>query len=355
MVMDPRAELSRLVDLATPFAIRTAVSLRLPQLIEAGTTDLTGLARAAGAHEDSLARLLNHLVAVGLFDRPEPDRFALTPFSVQLLAEDSRWQLAWLDIDGPGTKMDLAYTGMLHSIRTGESAYHGVHGVAFWQDYQRDERLRVFFGAIMAGHAWQTGPTVAAEYDWAPVRKVIDVGGGIGALLGEVLHKQPHLEGAVLDLPEVAPEANEALKAAGLADRAAFVGGSFFDPLPTGYDVLMVSRVLTDWSDEDATRILARCAEAAGTQARVLIVEVLAGEEHAKNNSSFDLQSLTLLGGRERTAEDFHILAAAAGLAVLSTRHLPGGLLLVECGRDTTGAKVAATADTADTADTARD
>ncbi|MCD9875668.1 acetylserotonin O-methyltransferase [Streptomyces guryensis] len=335
--MDPRAELARLVDLATPFAIRTAVSLRLPQLIEGGTTDLAGLARAADAHEDSLARLLNHLVAVGLFDRPEQDRYALTPLAEALLAEDARWQLAWLDIDGPGAKMDLAYTGMLHSIRTGESAYHGVHGVAFWKDYQRDERLRVFFGAIMAGHAWQTGPALAAEYDWEPVRKVIDVGGGIGALLSEVLHKQPHLEGAVLDLPEVAPEANEALKEAGLAGRARFIGGSFFDRLPTGYDVLMVSRVLTDWNDEDATRILARTCEAAGPDGRVLIVEVLAGEEHAKNNSSFDLQSLTLLGGRERTAEDFHRLAAAAGLAVLSTRHLPGGLLLVECAQDSAG------------------
>ncbi|WP_405623684.1 methyltransferase [Streptomyces sp. NBC_00076] len=335
--MDPRAEISRLVDLATPFAIRTAVSLRLPQLVEAGTRDLAGLARAADAHENSLARLLNHLVAIGLFEQPEPDRYEPTMLSRELLAEDNQWQLAWLDIDGPGAKMDLAYTGMLHSIRTGESAYHTAHGVPFWEDYQRDERLRLFFGAIMAGHAWQTGPTVAVEYDWEPVRRVIDVGGGIGALLSEVLHKHPHLRGAVLDLPEVAPEANQVLAEAGLAERAEFVGGSFLDPLPTGYDVLMVSRVLTDWSDRDATRILARCAEAAGADGKVLIVEVLAGAEHAKNNSSFDLQSLTLLGGRERTAGDFHALAAAVGLAVLSTRHLPGGLLLVECAQPAPG------------------
>ncbi|WP_405824506.1 methyltransferase [Streptomyces sp. NBC_01390] len=335
--MDPRAEISRLVDLATPFAIRTAVSLRLPQLVEAGTRDLAGLARAADVHESSLARLLNHLVAIGLFEQPEPDRYEPTTLTRELLAEDNQWQLAWLDIDGPGTKMDLAYTGMLHSIRTGESAYHTAHGVPFWEDYQRDERLRLFFGAIMAGHAWQTGPAVAAEYDWEPVRRVIDVGGGIGALLSEVLHKHPHLRGAVLDLPEVAPEANQALAEAGLAERAEFVGGSFLDPLPTGYDVLMVSRVLTDWSDQDATRILARCAEAAGADGKVLIVEVLAGAEHAKNNSSFDLQSLTLLGGRERTAGDFHALAAAADLAVLSTRHLPGGLLLVECAQPAPG------------------
>ena len=322
-------ELARLVDLATPFAVRAAVSLRLPELVEEGTDTGAGLAEATGADPDSLARLLRHLVSVGLFAEPEPGRYGLTELSRELLGEEHRWQRGWLDLEGPGAKMDLAYRGMLHSVRTGESAYRSVHGVPFWEDYQRDERLRLFFGAIMAGHAWQTGPALAAEYDWRDVRTVLDVGGGIGALLAEVLLKQPHLTGAVLDLPPVRPEAEQALAEAGVADRASFVGGSFFEPLPAGYDVLMVSRVLTDWNDERATEILRRCREA--QPGRVLIVEVLAGEEHAKNNSSFDLQSLTLLGGRERSEDDFRALAAAAGLTVHEVRRWPGGLLLVEC------------------------
>ena len=322
-------ELARLVDLATPFAVRAAVSLRLPEHVEAGTRTCAALAEATGTDPDSLARLLRHLVSVGLFTEAGSGGYGLTELSRELLGEEHRWQRGWLDLDGPGAKMDLAYRGMLHSVRTGESAYRSVHGVPFWEDYQRDERLRLFFGAIMAGHAWQTGPVVAAEYDWRDVRTVLDVGGGIGALLAEVLRAQPHLTGAVLDLPPVRPEAEQALADAGVADRARFVGGSFFDPLPAGYDVLVVSRVLTDWNDERATEILRRCREARA--GRVLIVEVLAGEEHAKNNSSFDLQSLTLLGGRERGVDDFRALAGAAGLTVHDVRRWPGGLLLVDC------------------------
>jgi SAM-dependent methyltransferase len=327
MPNDAAAELARLVDLATPFAIRAAVALRLPELVADGTTTTTDLAAASGSDVDSLERLLRHLVNVGLFD-VEKGEYGLTDLSRELLGEQQRWQRGWLDLDGPGAKMDLAYSGMLHSVRTGESAYGKAHGVDFWADYQRDEKLRLFFGAIMAAHAWQTGPAVAADYDWSTVRRVLDVGGGIGALLSEVLLKHPHLHGAVLDLPPVRPEAEQALADAGLAGRAEFVGGSFFDPLPTGFDVLLVSRVLTDWNDEDAVKILRRCGE---TGARVVVVEVLAGTEHAKNNSSFDLQSLTLLGGRERTIEDFHALAAAAGLAVRSTHEGQGGLVVVEC------------------------
>ncbi|MDT7801217.1 MAG: 2,7-dihydroxy-5-methyl-naphthoate 7-O-methyltransferase [Actinomycetota bacterium] len=327
MPNDAAAELARLVDLATPFAIRAAVALRLPELVAGGTTTTADLAAASGSDADSLDRLLRHLVNVGLFGVTD-GQYALTDLSRELLSEQQRWQRGWLDLDGPGAKMDLAYSGMLHSVRTGESAYGHAHGVDFWTDYQRDEKLRLFFGAIMAAHAWQTGPAVAADYDWTTVSRVLDVGGGIGALLSEVLLKHPHLHGAVLDLPPVRPEAEQALSDAGLAGRAEFVGGSFFDPLPTGFDVLLVSRVLTDWNDEDAAKILRRCAE---TGARVVVVEVLAGTEHAKNNSSFDLQSLTLLGGRERTIGDFHALAASAGLKVHSTHEGQGGLVVVEC------------------------
>lgn len=330
---DGTAALAALVDLATPFAVRTAVALRLPELVRDGRTDAGELAAASGADPDALVRLLRHLVSAGLFAEPAPGRYALTPVSEALLDDRNALLRAWLDADGPGLRMDLAYGGMLHAVRTGRSAYPAVHGREFWADYRADERLRLFFGATMAGFAWQTGPEVAAGYDWAPVSTVLDVGGGTGALLHAVLSAHPYLHGAVLDLPEVAPEAEEFLSGAGLGERARFVGGSFLEPLPTGYDVLLVSRVLTDWPDEDAVRILRRCAEAVAPDGRVLVVEVLAGEEHAKNNASFDLQSLTLLGGRERAPEAFDVLAAEAGLVARGRRDGANGLVVLEYAR----------------------
>jgi 2,7-dihydroxy-5-methyl-1-naphthoate 7-O-methyltransferase len=328
---DASAQLTKLIDLATPFAVRTAVTLRLPELLAAGTTELAALAEASGAHQESLGRLMRHLVGIGLVAETAPDTYGLTELSRQLLSEDATWFRGWLNLESPGTAMDLAFTGMLHSIRTGESAYGAVHGTPFWEDYQHNDELRRFFGGVMAAFAWQTGPVLATEFDWSGVHTVIDVGGGQGALLADVVRGNAHLRGEVLDLPAVAPEADEVLREAGVSDRAEFVPGSFFDPLPAGRDVYVVSRVLTDWNDENATRILRRCAEAAGTHGRILIVEVLAGEDHSKRNTSFDLQSLVLLGGQERTVADFEALAGKAGLAVDHSRTWPGGLVVVEC------------------------
>ncbi|MCS7481989.1 methyltransferase [Umezawaea endophytica] len=328
--MTAQDELAKMIDLATPFAVRVAVTLHLPELIDSGTTGLADLATAAGADPDALRRLLHHLASIGFLAEPGPGTYALTDVSRVLLGEDHRAARRWLDSEGPGARMDLAFAGMAHSVRTGESAYGAVHGVPFWDDYGADEELRIFFGEVMAVHAWQTGPVLATECDWASSRRVLDVGGGVGALLAEVLKGNQHLTGAVLDLPPVEPDATTALEEAGLSDRATFVPGSFFDPLPTGYDTYVISRVITDWDDEDALRIMTRAAEAVGT-GRVLVVEVLAGPEHAKNNSSFDLQSLALLGGRERTEDDFTALAERAGFATATARRWDSGLLVVEC------------------------
>jgi SAM-dependent methyltransferase len=328
--MTAQDELARMIDLVTPFAIRAAVTLRLPELIGNGAVRLDAMADAAGADPDALRRLLNHLTSIGFVAEREPGSYALTDVSRVLLNEDQRWLRDWLDSEGPGAKMDLAFAGMAHSVRTGKSAYGTVHGDPFWDDYAADEGLRLFFGGIMAVNAWQTGPVVATEYDWSSTRRVLDVGGGTGALLIEVLKANPGLTGAVLDLPPVGPDAATAFEQAALEDRATFVPGSFFDPLPTGYDTYVISRVLTDWDDEDAARIMSRAAEVVGT-GRVLVVEVLAGPEHAKYNSSFDLQSLALLGGRERTEKDFLTLAARAGFATATARRWDSGLVVVEC------------------------
>jgi hypothetical protein len=325
------AALGRLTDVITPFAVRTAVSLDLARLISSGTTRLDALAREAGADADALRRLLRHLCGAGVFAEPEPGRYELTDVSRQLQAEESEWFRAWMRLDGPGARMDLAFAGLLHSIRTGEAGYPAVHGRSLWADMKEDTELNDFFNDITAAHAWQTAPLVAKEYDWSTARRVLDVGGGPAALLSAVLLANPHLHGAVLDMATVVPGARRTIADTGLADRAEAVEGSFFEPLPTGYDVYVVSRVLTDWNDESATTILRRCADAARPGGgKVLIVEVLPGEEHERLNTSFDLHMLALLGGRERTLGDFAAIGARAGLTVSGTRSWDTGLTVIE-------------------------
>lgn len=117
----------------------------------------------------------------------------------------------------------------------------------------------------------------------------------------------------------------------GLADRLSFVASSFFDPLPGDADVYVLARVLHDWSDEDAARILSRCAQAADADGRVLVVDRCGtAEDDMLEFTEMDLKMMVLFGARERTEAGFAALADRAGLQRRSTKPLDGVLTMLE-------------------------
>ncbi|WP_328453778.1 methyltransferase [Amycolatopsis sp. NBC_00438] len=233
-----------------------------------------------------------------------------------------------LDLEGFGGQMDLAFTGLLHTLRTGGPAWETVFGTPFWEYLAARPAMAASFDATMAAGTDYV-IDAAAGYDWSGARHVVDVGGGTGALLAAVLETDPALRGTLVDLPDTVRRGREHLAARGLGDRCAFAGQSFFDPLPEGGDVYVLSSVLHDWADRDAARILGRCAEAAGAGGRVLILQQHGTE--GGDRAEMDLRMLVLCGGRERGLDDYRALAAGAGLTVAAVRTTPLGQVAIDC------------------------
>jgi SAM-dependent methyltransferase len=315
-----------LSDLCTPWCVHVAATLRIADHLAAGVTGIDGFAAASGCDRGALLRVLRHLVGKGVFDEPEPERFALNDPARALL--EPAVQLG-LDLDGIGGRMASAWGSLLTAVRTGEPAYHEVFGRPFWADLDAHPQVAERFDALMgpAGHGIPD-PGVLLDGDWAGVHTVVDVGGGTGALLAEILRAHPEVRGTLVDLPRTAARARAAFEAAGLDSRATVVGRSFFDPLPQGADLYLLKNVLADWPDAQATALLRRCAEAAGTGGRVI---VLGGVTEGPAGTGGDLLMMVLVGGRERSLAEFHDLARAAGLAVSASGRLPSGRYAVEC------------------------
>jgi 2,7-dihydroxy-5-methyl-1-naphthoate 7-O-methyltransferase len=120
-----------LTDLATPWAVHVAATLRIADHIEAGTTRIEELAAAARADVEYLHRLMRHLVEKGVFEEPSPGVFALNEPARQLLDAGSR---RGLELDGIGGRMAHAWGSLLTAVRTGKPAYHEVFGRPFWED-----------------------------------------------------------------------------------------------------------------------------------------------------------------------------------------------------------------------------
>jgi ubiquinone/menaquinone biosynthesis C-methylase UbiE len=318
-----------LTDLVTPMAVRVAATLRLADLIADGVDQVDDLARRTGTDADALGRVLRQLTCHGVFAEPSPGRFALNDIAELLRSDHPAGMRAMFDLNEFGGRMDLVFTELMHTVRTGRPAWEAAFGVPFWEYLAAEPALAASFDAMMAG---STRTAAAAAYDWSGVRHVVDVGGGTGALLAEVLRADAGIRATLVDLPDTVARGRELLAARGLDGRCDFAGQSFFDPLPAGADVYLLAAVLHDWDDEQATAILRRCAEAAGERGRVVIIEShgTAGDDPAMF-AEMSLRMLVLAGGRERRVEDYRALAAAAGLPTSDARTLPSGLVVIDC------------------------
>ncbi len=321
--------LAPVTDLVTPMAVRVAATLRLADLMADGLEQAGELAQRTGTDADALQRMLRHLTCHGVFAEPSPGRFTTNETADLLRSDHPSGMRSWFDLDEFGGRMDLAFTELMHTVRTGEPAWEAAFGTPFWEYLAGDPALAASFDATMAGSLRNSAAT---GYDWSEVGHVVDVGGGTGALLAEVLAANPGLRATLVDLPDTAARGRRLLAERGLDARCEFAGQSFFEALPMGGDAYVVSAVLHDWDDEPAIEILRRCAEAAGPTGRVIIVEShgTAGDDPAMF-AEMDLRMLVLSGGRERTIDEYEDLAEAAGLAAAGVATTASGHVIIDC------------------------
>ncbi|MFI6026191.1 methyltransferase [Amycolatopsis magusensis] len=314
--------LLRLGSLHTPMAVRVAATLRLVDHIIGGTTSPAELAKVTGTNANALLRVIRHLVAIGVLAETEPDRLTPTTTGMLLADDHPAQQRAWLDLNNAVSRADLAFLQLLEAVRTGRPSYESVYGKPFYEDLTANPRLAESFDELMACDQDVVYDAPAAAHDWSRAKHVLDVGGGIGGFITAIAKTAPHVRGTLLELPLPAERARAQFKTAGLDDRLDAVAGDFFQPLPVKADVITLSFVLLNWSDDDARRILARCTEALTPGGRIVVLERddLAQDASNEQFTLLDLRMLVFLGGRLRTREEWATFAASAGLTVESTR-----------------------------------
>jgi hypothetical protein len=264
-------------------------------------------------------------VSKGVFEEPAPGRFALNAPANALLEPPARW----FDLEGFGGRMAHAWGSLLSAVRSGAPAYHEIFGRPFWEDLQAHPDIAKNFDALMGptGHG-NPDPEVLLSGGWDSVRTVVDVGGGTGSLLAEILRARPTVGGVLVDLPSTVARSGEIFRAAGVAERVTTAGQSFFDPLPAGADLYLLKSVLSDWPDREALAILKRCAEAARPAGRVALLNGVSPDD---SSPSPELLMMVLVGGRERSLAEFRELARAAGLEVKAAERQSWGRFVVEC------------------------
>ena len=331
--MVARVRMARLADgFLTTQLLYVAARLGVADVLAEGPRTGPEIAAAVGADPDLLTRALRGLVLEEVLAEEEGGRFALTELGHCLRADAAG------SMRGPilarGEVYYQAAAGTLAAVRHGGTAFEQVHGGRFFDHLRRHPEQEAAFQASMAGRSEQEASDVVDAYDFGGIGRLIDVGGGHGILLGAILRSAPDLRAVLVDQPAVVAQAGRRLAAEGVAGRCQLVGGDFFADVPAGADAYLLSRVLHDWTDDDARRVLATCRAAMGPGSRLLVVEAILPERAADQPAviRMDLYMLVLLGARERTQAQFRRLLADAGFEVrrvVPTRS-PAGLSVIE-------------------------
>ncbi len=293
------------------------------------------LAEATGLHAGSLRRLLRALCTVEVFTEQEDGRFAGTELSEQL-RDIPGSQRAWaIMLPEEGA---LAWADLEHSLRTGEPTFERAFGMDRWQHLAAHPEAASRFNAAMVAGSRRLGAAVAEAGRFIDGERLVDVGGGNGGLLLEILKWRPSLRGVIFDLPGGLEGARDRLRAEGLDGRCQLAEGSFFEAVPAGAEVYVMKNILHDWDDASCARMLERVAQAMTASSRLLVVERVLPERALseplhRRALMGDMQMMVVLGGRERSRSEYEALLGAASLRVAREAPLPEGFSALEARR----------------------
>lgn len=317
--LSPRDNLLRMTNaFQASQAIHVAATLGIADLLEDGPRSADELAEATGARASALYRLLRALASVGVFVEETDGHFGLTPLAEYLRTDSPGSLRAWAMQIGQ-TYFWMSWGHLLHSVRAGEPAFPKLYGTNAWEYRAAHPEEDAVFNAAMTALSVPVAEAVVRSYDFSEIGVLIDVGGGEGVLLAAILAANPALRGILFDQSHVVTAAGVLLERADVADRCEFADGNFFEAVPSGADAYLLKSIIHDWDDAAAVRILRACRAAIADTGSLLVVEPLIGPGNEPDPAKFmDLNMLVMLGGRERTAEDFERLYTEAGFRLNS-------------------------------------
>lgn len=290
-------------------AIAALVAVGVPEQLRDGPLAVDDLASRCGAHAPTLARLLRTTASTGLLRTVGPGTYGLTEAGRALLDGAELGRIRWhTDPEVWNSVGELTET-----VRTGRAPFLDRHGSAFNYLSTRPAASAVF-DALMVSLYGGIAARLAEADVFPEAGTVVDIGGGKGACLAEILRARPGLRGVVLELKRAVDPAREYLTGQGLADRAEVVAGDFFEAVPSGAEVYVLAHVIHNWSDGECADILRVVRAAMPERGRLLIVEKLVpAGDRPHFVKELDIRMLAMLEGKERSEPEFAALFASAG------------------------------------------
>ena len=270
-----------------------AAKLGIVDEIEDIGSTASEIAQKLQVSEDALFRVMRTLASLGILHQDENDRFFVTDFGETLKGDSANsvrdYALYCHEFIYDG------FSDVMKAVRTGKPIIDDTF------QYLRDNpELEAVFHAGQGNRGRIEIAGIIDAFDFDGYKKIVDVGGGNGALLSSILARHQGAAGILIDQAS----AIEAAKAGrgGPLPRCDLVVGDFFEEVVSGGDLYILKRVLVDWTDEKAVQILKTCRRVMESGIRLLIIEPLIAERNERSSAYlYDMNYLVFQTGRVRT------------------------------------------------------
>jgi SAM-dependent methyltransferase len=312
-------------------ALYAAAKLGVADLLNGGARRVSEIAAELNVNEAALLRIMRLLASQGVFRESAPGTFANNELS-DLLRSGIQGSFRSLVMLRGSQSFFAPFGEILYSIQTGLPAKEKLYGKDLFEKLKDDPEIARIFDDAMTDMSEWMGTAIATSYDFGRWGRLMDVGGGNGMLLAQILRVHPRLRGVLADLPHVLERAQERGFFAGdLGNRTQLQPCDFFQEVPTGCRAYLMKNVIHDWDDERAHKILCNCRRAVPDDGVLLLAQWAVPDENMPSPGRImDIAMMILTGGKERSVEEHRALLAAAGFHLKQVFPVPGEFSIIE-------------------------
>lgn len=277
---------------------------------------------------ESMDVLLQAAASLKLIEARGRDRFGLGPLGAALRGN-------------PGVAMMIEHHARLYAdlsdplaLLRGEIETTRLQRFWAYSTSDRPSRLESAeigdYTELMAASQAMIADQVLSAYPIHRHQRLLDVGGGSGSFALAALRRSAALHAEVFDLPPVALRARERFEASGYGGRAGATGGDFLnDPLPAGFDLVTLVRIVHDQNDDAVLQLLRSIRRAIAPGGVLLIAEPMLGTRGAEPVAAayFGFYLLAMGQGRPRSRETIAGLLRQAGFGGVRTHRTTAPML----------------------------
>jgi hypothetical protein len=302
--------------------------LGIADILSNGEHHIEEIAQKTETTSTYLYRLMRELSSVGVFIEKEEKVFQLSPLGGCLKSD----RLRYISMMFGSEWHNRLWDKLPDLIKYRKNASINALGEPIIEWLSKNPTESSILNNANAVKIKDWYQVIKKYYDFSKIGSLIDMGGGIGSLITEILLDNPEIRGAVADLGHVTNEAEINIIKAGLINRCDIIECNFFKNIPDGYDGYILSNVLHDWDDERCSLILDNCYQSMKKTSRLIILEMLIPERNEPSVVPImDIEVLLMSNGKERTRKEFNELLNPLGFDKINFISTKSNIYVIEC------------------------